>query len=212
MKYTTPLLFDKTMDIFRLIYDRSRFSDRYDLFRMKDICDSFSKGQVQSKEWLVEKVLPYVEDYHQSILIIGGWYGLLSHIFAEKGFKKEIKNYELDDVCIELAQKLQVHKNIMHKHEDGLELFDHPRTNKKEKIVCCTACEHIDPDDLYSVLSMKAPKMIVALQSNNMYDIDSHINCHDSLSSFVASLPEMEILYQGTLTIGEYQRFMVIAR
>ena len=59
---------------------------------------------------------------------------------------------------------------------------------------------------------MKHPKMLVALQSNDMYDIDSHINCHDSIDHFVETLPEMNILYKGALTIGDYSRFMVIAR
>ena len=200
------------MDVFRLIYDRARFSDRYDLFRMKDILDSFSKGQVNSKEWLVKELTPFLEEHHQSILIIGGWYGLLSHLFAHEGWDKEIKNYEIDDLCIEIGEKMQVHDNIKWKHEDGLDLFTSKNTNKQNKITICTACEHIDEEDLYSSLSMKHPEMIVALQSNNMVDVDSHINCHTSVDHFISTLPDMEIMYKGTLDAGSYERYMVIAR
>lgn len=212
MKYITPLLFEKIMNIYGFIYDRARFSDRYDLFRMKDITDSFSKGQVDSKYWLVNELKPFFEEQHQSILIIGSWYGLLSHLLVEEGWDKEILNFELDDVCIEIGDKLKIHKNIMHLHEDGLELFTDKKRNKASKIVACTACEHIDEDDLHACLSMKHPDMIVALQSNNMTDVDSHINCHESVDHFVSTLPEMKILYKGTLEFGNYERYMVIAK
>jgi len=212
MKYITPLLFDKTMDVFRFIYDRARFSDRYDLFRMKDITDSFSRGQVMSKEWLVRELKPFFKEHHQSILVIGGWYGLLPHMLVETGWDKQIKSYELDDVCIEIGLKMQVHDNIIWKHEDGLELFTDKKTNKGNKIVVCTACEHIDDEDLHSMLSMKHPDMIVALQSNNMVQVDSHINCHTSVDHFVSTLPDMDILYKGTMDAGDYERYMVIAK
>ena len=45
-----------------------------------------------------------------------------------------------------------------------------------------------------------------------MVDVDSHINCHTSVDHFIETLPKMKILYKGTLKIGEWDRYMVIAR
>ena len=152
-------------------------------------------------------------DPDDTIYVCGGWYGLMSHMLAETKIPMFIMDYELDKTCIDLHyHKLKVHNNVSTHHGDGLEIFDHKESNKQNRIFVCTACEHIDQDDLFSALSMKHPNMIVALQSNNMHDIDSHINCHDSLNHFIETLPEMNILYKGTLSIGSYERFMVIAR
>ncbi len=213
MKYMTPLYFDKIMNIFRFIFEKSAYDPDYDLFRIKDITDSFSTGQIACKEWLSRELKPFYEDNHNSILIIGSWYGLMSHILVEDGWDKEIINFELDDVCIKIAKKLRVHSNIKYEDAmDGLELFEDKKRNHEKKIVICTACEHIDHEDLFSVLSMKNENMIVALQSNNMVDVDSHINCHTSVDHFIETLPKMKILYKGTLKIGEWDRYMVIAR
>ena len=135
----------------------------------------------------------------------------MSHMLAEVK-PKNIKDYEIDKHCIDLHEKIKVHDCVSTREGDGLEIFDTKELNKSNTIFVCTACEHIDDEDLYAVLSMKHSDMIVALQSNNMYDIDSHINCHDSIDDFVKSLPDMEILYQGTLNIGDYDRYMVIAK
>ena len=63
------------------------------------------------------------------------------------------------------------------------------------------------------MLIKKNKDMVVCLQSNNYYDIDSHINCHDSLDHFISELALREIYYSGTKNWkGEYDRFMVIGR
>ena len=61
------------------------------------------------------------------------------------------------------------------------------------------------------MLIKKHKDMVVCLQSNNYYDIDSHINCHENLDHFISDLPLREIYYSGTRNWnGEYDRFMVI--
>ena len=51
----------------------------------------------------------------------------------------------------------------------------------------------------------------VILQSNNYFEIDSHINCHDSVDHFIDTLPLNDVLYSGTKPWkDEYDRFLVI--
>jgi hypothetical protein len=144
--------------------------------------------------------------------VIGGWYGLMSHMIAESGIPNHIVDYEIDKTCVDLQNKLKVHDNVSICLQDGFEIFDSREHNGKDKFIICTACEHIDEDDLYEYMSMKNPFARVLLQSNNMYHIDSHINCHDSLEHFISSLPEMKILYKGVKQIHDYERYMVIAQ
>lgn len=209
------------MDIMTQIYVDSMYDKDIDFFRIKDILDSLSRGQLESKKWAVDKLLPFTETYDECF-IIGGWYGLLSHIMAAEGFDKRIVNYDLDFQCKHIGRKLNAeYKNIKFLADDGLNVFfqhdkkdpDH-KDDLQNKIVICTACEHIDRDELIYSLKSKHKNTLVCLQSNNFYDVDSHINCSETLEDFIDYLPLSEILCKEQLRweADNYDRFMVIGR
>jgi hypothetical protein len=55
----------------------------------------------------------------------------------------------------------------------------------------------------------------VVLQSNNYYDLDSHINCFPNASSFAAWVDPLlseRVYFAGTLKLGDFDRFMVIGK
>jgi hypothetical protein len=211
MEYMTPLIYQKILDAISYVYKKSTDDEKYDLFRLKDILDSFSKGQHQSKLWAVEELNKIIDDSYNECFVIGSWYGLFSHLFAESGFKNKIVNIEIDDFCNKIARKLKIHDNIIYKTADGLE--DFKNWNYHDKILVCTACEHIDEEELFFVLKQKNPSMLMCLQSNNYYEINSHINCHNTLEDFIKSLPLENILYAGEKRHkDEYDRFMVIGK
>lgn len=227
MIYVQRSFFNSVINQLSHIYTDSQYNEACDLFRMKDIMDSVSEGQFSSKLWLVDKLYPYITIDHQGIQIIGGWYGLMAHLLADRGFTREIKNYDLDPVCEEYGYRLRQYENVYFDTADGLDIYnkddrgfneyDDPmggnRTNISNRITICTACEHIDRNYLYDALKKKHPNQLVALQSNNYFEIDSHINCHDSVEHFVSTLPLKEILYSGTKPWkDEYDRFLVIGK
>ena len=212
MKYIAPSFFEeKVLPLLSFLYTDTMYGKQYDFFRIKDILDQFSYSQFVCKQWAVDELQPFIEP-EDTAVIIGGWYGLMAHMLSESGFANKITDYEIDDVCIDLHTKLKVHDNISVNHQDGFEIFDSKETNGKEQIIICTACEHIDEEDLYEYMSIKNPYARVLLQSNNMHNIDSHINCHESVDHFIESLPEMNVLYKGTKKIDDYERYMVIAK
>ena len=186
------------------------YGKNFDYYRIKDILDQYDPKQIECKQWVVDELLQFVNK-EDEIAVIGGWYGLMSHMLAEC-LDNTIMDYELDAICIELHYRLKVHDNIMIELKDGFETFDSVEHNGVDKVIICTACEHIDEEDLYGALSMKNPKSTILLQSNNMSHIDSHVNCHESLDHFIESLPKMNILYKGTKKFDDYERYMVIAR
>ena len=211
MEYLTPLIFRKILDTISYIYYHSARDEEWDLFRFKDVLDSFSEGQLVSKHWAVEELNKLINDSHEECIVIGSWHGLFSHMLAESGFKGKIINIELDKVCNDIARRLKIYDNIIFKLGDGIELFH--ELNYANKILVCTACEHIDAEELSFTLQQKHENMIVCLQSNNYYEVDSHINCHDTLEDFIKSLPLKNILYSGTKNHkNKYDRFMVIAK
>jgi len=211
MEYITPLIYRKILDTITYIYSKSTYDKTYDLFRLKDVLDSFSEGQIFNKHWAAQELNRLINNTHEECIVIGSWYGLFSHIFAESGFKGNIINIELDPVCNNIAKKLKVHSNIIFKHGDGMEIFN--ELNYGNKILVCTACEHIDDEELSFVLQQKHPNMIVCLQSNNYYEVDSHINCKDNLEDFIKSISLKNVLYSGTKRHkDEYDRFMIIGK
>ena len=146
MEYITPLIYRKILDTITYIYNKSTNEEDYDLFRFKDVLDSFSEGQLFNKNWAVEELNKLINENYEECLVIGSWYGLFSHLLAESGFKGKIINIELDPVCNNIAKRLKVHSNIIFKHADGMEIFD--ELNYGNKILVCTACEHIDDEEL----------------------------------------------------------------
>jgi len=211
MEYITPLIYQKILSTISYIYERSKTHEDIDLFRLKDLLDSYSDGQVFSKVWAVQELNKFIDNSYKECVIIGSWYGLFSYLFAESGFNKRILNIEIDDVCNKIARQLKIHDNINYKTADGLE--DFKNWNYHDKISVCTACEHIDREELYFTLKQKNPSMLMCLQSNNYYEVDSHINCHDSLEDFIKSLPLENILYSGVKRYKDkYDRFMVIGK
>ena len=211
MEYLTPSIYRKIIDTISFIYNKSGTDPDIDLFRFKDVLDSFSEGQFESKTWAIEELNKFVSDQYNECFIIGGWHGLFSHLLSESGFKNKIVNSELDLTCHMIAKKLKIHDNISFRHGNGIDLFS--EYNYNDKIVVCTACEHIDEDDLDLIIQLKKPNMLMCLQSNNYYEVDSHINCKDSLEDFVSSLPLKNILYSGQKNYkNKYDRFMVIGK
>lgn len=211
MEYMTPLLYRNTFNTLSFLYKKSAVQEEFDLFRIKDVLDSFSEGQIFNKQWAVQELNKLINITHEECLVIGSWYGLFSHMLAESGFKGKIINIELDDMCNKIAKKLKVHDNIIFKHADGMEIFN--ELNYRNKILVCTACEHINNEELSFTLKQKHEDMLVCLQSNNYYEINSHINCKDNLQDFLDSLPLNNIMYSSTKRYkDEYDRFMVIGK
>ena len=67
-------------------------------------------------------------------------------------------------------------------------------------------------NDVKLMCSLKRRDAIICLQSNNYFEVDSHIGCHNSLSDFVNSLNLKKIYYQGEKKLENCDRYMVIGK
>ena len=71
-----------------------------------------------------------------------------------------------------------------------------------------TSCEHIEN---FTKWFNAIPKdKLVALQTNNYFDLPEHINCVKDINQFKQQAPLSNIIYEGELELEKYTRFMLI--
>lgn len=190
-----------------------------------DLRDVFSKGQMRSKRWLVNQLIDLNKPLG-TVFICAGWYGTLaSFLFESKLNIKKIRSFDVDDTCEDIAEDFNrakliddwqfkaatcdIHritypyKYVTYKgNGTPVELIDMPDT------IINTSCEHIKNFDRWYD---KIPDgLLVALQSNNYYNVPEHINCVDNEVQLAIQAPMKDVLYMGSLHLKKYSRFMVI--
>lgn len=179
----------------------------------KRTLESFWKGQVKSKIWLIEKLSNCLnKDKDYGIVIHGGWYGVLASLLFQNSYfnVSNITSVDIDPSCQETA-------NTINKMEEMQGRFSSETADMcsyfymtTPDIVINTSCEHITQEQYNEWLSNIPDESLIVLQSNN-YDIQEHIRICSSLDEFVDS-SHLEILWSGELQLPLYKRFMIIGK
>ncbi len=223
---------DNKDKIFRSIFDYKKKVDNDDIY------DAFSRSQIKSKIWLIDELenvrqtLP--EPVYKHVAIFAGWYGQLKSIYDKKLTYRKIRNIEMDrnaceasDYIFNLSElenykvkavnaninELTLHKNG---YEWDVENF-REGTRYSEKflpdLIINTSAEHMT-EEWYNQIRFKDMESnpIVAIQSNNLFDIPEHINCVHSVDHMKKKFPMKEILFEGELQLKGYKRVMLIGR
>jgi len=195
------------------------------------INDAFSRGQIRSKIWLTNE-LRNINAQYDNIVILAGWLGQLVDILTRSiGFNK-LRNIELDRECCEESdynfnlQRLKdwrvksVHADInnLEAHLNGYLLqTENFKSNKvvSEKfmpnLIINTSSEHMS-DDWYQQIKDKSWDCTVAIQSNNLFDHEQHVNCVHSIDHMKKKFPMEKILYEGELQLSGFKRVMLIGK
>lgn len=200
----------------------------------KHLQDAFSRGQVQSKIWLVDE-LKKIQPEYKNILILAGWYGQLLQYFKDITFN----NARIVDVDREAClisddifnlhlienyrvKAIQADINDISVHKTGYVLKVENFKNSESKIfsetfmpdlIVNTSAEHMDDRWFESIRFKEFEKPpIIAIQNNNLFDVDEHINCVFSVSHMKKKYPMSEILYEGELQLKGYKRVMLIGK
>ena len=177
----------------------------------KSFAQSFSQVQLQSKTWLVD-VLSLMNIDEARIQLFGGWNGILiTRLLIENLNVRMIQNIDLDEKSIRVFKKYKW--ETKDKRLDGT--HGDVRTPHKydsiTNIVINTSSEHM-PDLPELIKDKQYPSnCLFALQSNNMFHIDDHINCVGSEQELIDKSELNTIKYHGTCDMDNgYKRFMVI--
>ena len=190
--------------------------------------DSFSRGQLQSKIWLVEELKKCNVDLG-TVYLCAGWYATLATMLFESGMQiDKVRSFDIDPSCVDIAETFNkpwfvdnwrfkaVTKDIMHITYDehwweswsnANNRMSKPILDKPDTIIN-TSCEHIHN---FAEWYSKIPEgKLVILQSNDFGDVAEHTNCSTSLSEFSKSATMSDTLYEGELFLPRYTRFMKI--
>lgn len=174
--------------------------------------DAFWRGQISSKEWLIETLEQVISDqtmnFPVTIDIHGGWVGTLASLLFQSNLPiKHIRSVDIDPDCEEIA--LTMNQIELEAGKFRAITADMCRLTSDADIVINTSCEHISQQQYDLWLSKKRKDSILILQSNN-YDIPEHIRIADDLEQFKKQCNLSKILWSGHLELPLYTRFMVI--
>ena len=170
--------------------------------------DAFWKGQISSKEWLIEQLRPHVFLTPVSIDIHGGWVGTLASMLFQSGIPiKNIRSVDIDPNC-------QATATMMNKQEEIIGKFCAVTANMCEirsdaDIIINTSCEHITQHQYELWLNKLPQESLIVLQSND-FDIPEHIRIAENIEKFKLQSKLSKVLYQGELDLPKYKRFMLI--
>jgi hypothetical protein len=188
--------------------------------------DCFSRGQLESKKWLVERVKLLDIDLG-TVFLCAGWYGTLAAMLFESGVSiDKIRSFDIDEDCAAIAERFNklwlVHdwkfKSITHDIHDidfsshtysitrsngtSIEVTDVPDT------IINTSCEHITNfDEWYA--KIPSGKLLI-LQSNDYMEVKEHTNCSIDADAFRKQTPMTNELFHGQILLPKYRRFMRI--
>jgi hypothetical protein len=187
------------------------------------LIDAYSIGQLKSKFWLIENLPSDLG----LVFICAGWYGTLASFMFDRarGSFAKIRSFDVDPTCAPVADCINKQWEMMEWQFKASTLditkMTYPLTyttnttdNQKEELtempntIINTSCEHIeDFNEWYSNIPSGT---ILALQSNNFFEINQHTNCVDSLEDFEIQTPMSLVMFNGELDLGKYKRFMRI--
>ena len=202
---------DVDLQLFKNIMNEARHNP--------DLLDSYSPNQFKSKEVLINHInnLNILDDKSE-IIILGSWYGsILIPAFKQV---KRITAVDSDENIINIA------KNRLFNHYTNVDficddVFSTFRNQyEKATLFINTSCEHMKPmKEWGSAPTYKNPwwdrvsPAYFAFQSNNMRDIEGHINCVDSSGEFEKQLPDnAKVLYRGHIEDSRGHRFTLIGK
>lgn len=170
--------------------------------------ESFWKGQINSKIWLIEQLKDFAPDTPSKIVIHGGWNGVLSSLLFNSDIQiSNIVSVDIDPQCEEIASTINKRQEM----EGRFKAVTADMTDYEydADIVINTSCEHITRGSYRRWLNLVPFNSLVVIQSNNYNDLEEHINCMSSLEEFEKS-SKLNILKSETLKLPNYDRYMII--
>ncbi len=190
--------------------------------------DCFSRGQLQSKLWLIKELKKLNLDLG-TIYICAGWYATLATMLFENDFNIEkIRSFDIDPTCVDVAETfnkpwfvdnwkfkaLTQDINEIDYSEHKWQFWSNANNRMSKTItdtpttIINTSCEHIPNfNEWYDRIPLGK---IVILQGNNYFEIKEHVNCSVDVDEFSKKAPMKTVLYVGELQLPKYTRFMKI--
>lgn len=182
--------------------------------------DAFSKGQLASKSWLLEKLFKCVTyDKEYTVAVLGCWVGSIIQPLFNVANIKRVYGLDINPAAIELAERFnqryvqdswkfkgvvadastQCTSNML--FETSGELIQ-----VTPSLVINTSCEHMDTHWFDTADS----EQLIAMQTNDSEGYAGHINTCKSIEEMFEKYPMRKRMYAGIMRTPAYTRFMQI--
>lgn len=174
--------------------------------------ESFWKGQVRSKVWLIEGLTDAVKTFDNpvTIHIHGGWNGVLASLLFNSNVPiKHITSIDIDPTCEEIARTVNKRQEIEGRF--SAVTADMTTYRSDADIIINTSCEHITQEQYDTWLGLQPHEALFVVQGNNYYELDEHIRCAAEGNEFL-SQSRLSPIWRGAIELTKYTRFMVIGR
>jgi len=197
--------------------------------------DAFSRGQVQSKIWLVTELAKIQTDF-KVVFLLAGWYGQLRKFFdianisydkmrvvdidpsacavSDKIFNIDfIKDYRVKSVELDLTDMSWLYRTgcqyKLKNYTTGQEIDE----KTVPDLIVNTSAEHFHERWYHKFVNrpLETDPLFV-IQSNNLHEVTDHINSIHSLEEMQIKFPMTRLLYAGELQLSGYKRYMLIGR
>ena len=193
------------------------------------LIDSFSNNQLAAKTALANAVNNLnILDSKSTVAIWGAWYGsVLIPTLANR--VKKITCIDLDEEPLKIAKNklFSNYTNINYICDDIFKTYRDVYLDTN--LIINTSCEHMLPMKEWKWFGAGAmsgdadtsvfrnPKLndncYFAFQSNNMFGIEGHINCVNSLQEFKEQMPERaEVLFEEEVEDTRGTRYMLVGK
>jgi hypothetical protein len=214
------------MKFVNFLHDLSKATQMFDLNY-----DAFSKGQLESKQWLIDEYgnLPAKLGTRLGItFVLCGWYGLLpSMLLMEYGDEiDKIRSFDIDPECEKIADQINrtylidgwrfkavpqdINEINFEKHSWSAWSYMKKKVTgpviESPDTIINTSCEHTSSDWYIKVPDGK----LVILQSNSSFGEEGHVNAMTSLDEMEFIYSMKKIYYKGEKEFDTYKRFMLM--
>ena len=174
--------------------------------------ESFWKGQINSKVWLIEQLKKLPRVHSMDILICGGWYGVMATLlFNSDLYVNKITSIDIDSKCENTANTMNKQYEIAGRFRAVTQDMMTYKDYDESDMIIITVCEHLTTEQYNEWLNLIPKDKIIVLQSND-YVIPEHVNPMKDLNQFVSQSKLYPIVEPSELQTEKYKRFMIVGK
>lgn len=184
---------------FRRIISAMEYDGRNQLGKSKELLDSFSMNQIESKKHLMEVMEKCgIFDKDKKYGVMGCWFGsVLFPLLLQRGAYR-IHGWDMDKHALKVAHYIFENTTRVNFYNQDV-WMQNPVYIQDCDVIINTSCEHMPPMcdwPHWSSLICEKTNPIWVFQSNNMHNERDHINTVDTLEDFEAQMhPMFDIMY-----------------
>ena len=175
--------------------------------------DSVSQGQYESKRWLCDELRKIKFHQPSHVDIIGSWFAfplieMLSNIMKIK----QIDLFDIDENCHSVTAQYINHFNFDFRIVQFGDAFERKDWRRRHLIINTSSEHMVDISTIKSHYKDYPNTPILAIQSNNYFELDEHINCVNNENELIEKNEIREVYFKGKQSLPMYDRYMVIGR